>query len=196
MRLKLFILVFLVDQATKWWAVLCQPDFRFGIRSLNRFGIKLSKSGGYLFGLFDVIRYQRWLIIVLTVCILFVIQLFFRFYWLRFRRNRLTYISFSLIIGGFCGNFLDCLVFEYVRDFILVPLFRETNLADAFLLVGLCLVLIDFCINSNFRKVMFKLRPLRSEIELIAPIFKLPVQDIKKLIYYLTHKSLRGRSGI
>lgn len=195
MRLKLCIIVFLVDQAAKWWAVLCQPDFRFGLGSLNGFGIKLGESGGYLFGLLDVMRYQRWLIVLLTVCAFFVIQLFFRFYWLQFRRNRLTYISFSLIMGGFCGNFFDCVVFRYVRDFVLVPFFRETNLADLFLLTGLFLVLIEFCINGDFRKILFKLRPLHSEIQLIAPIFKLPVRDIKRLTNYLHHKLLQGRSG-
>jgi len=195
MRFKLFVLVFFVDQATKWWVLLCQPDFRFGNGPFNGFGVKLNKSSGYLFGLFSVIKYQRWLIILFVVCILFLLQLFYRFYWIQFRRNKLTYISFSLIIGGFCGNFSDCLMFEYVRDFILIPFFGRANLADGFLISGLWLVFIEFCINSDFRKVLFKLRPLHSEIELIAPIFKLPVQDIKKLIHFLNYRVLRGKSG-
>lgn len=195
MRFKLFIFVFFVDQATKWWVLLCQPDFRFRNGPLSGFGVKLNKSSGYLFGLFNVIKYQRWLIILFVVCILFLLQLFYRFYWIQFRRNKLTYISFALIIGGFCGNFFDCFVFKYVRDFIIVPFFSETNLADGFLMTGLCLVLIEFCINRDFRKILFKLRPVRDEIELVAPIFKLPAQDIKKIIHYLNHKVPRRGSG-
>lgn len=148
---------------------------------LHGFGLGYCGSKGYLFGLFMLTPYRRWLVVVIMLADLFIIQLFFRYYWLRFRRNRLTYISFSLIMGGFLGNFFDCIVFKYVRDFILLPFLRSTNLADSFIFVGVILLLLELWINKDFRKNLFKLKPLSQEYKLLSPLFKIPVQDIKRL---------------
>lgn len=148
----------------------------------NGFGLSYCVSQGYLFGLFLIFPYRRWLVILLMVVALFIVQLFFRFYWLIFRKNSLTYTSFSFIIGGFLGNSFDCIVFKSVRDFIKIPLLKATNLADIFILLGLLLLLIEFWINREFRKNLFKLKPLKQEWELLLPLFKLPIEDIKKLL--------------
>ncbi|PIU29273.1 MAG: hypothetical protein COT09_01695 [Candidatus Hydromicrobium americanum] len=189
MRLKLFILTFLADQITKWLSMIYLAGNKYaGFLRLKSFGLSYCKSEGYLFGIFMLTPYRRWLVILIMLVDLFIIQLFFRFYWLRFRRSRLTYISFSFIIGGFLGNFLDISVFKYVRDFILLPqqinLFagRSTNLADIFIALGLIFLLTEFWVNRDFRKNLFKLRGLKYELGLLSPLFKLPLQDIKKLL--------------
>ena len=186
MRFKSFILVFLIDQATKLSSMLFSPNFQF-----KGFGLSYCKSEGVLFGLFALITYRRWLLVLFMVGAVFVIQLFFRFYWIRFRRNLLTYVSFSFIIGGFSGNFLDCLIFKYVRDFVVIPLFKSTNLADVFIVTGLIFILTEFYVNKEFRKVLFKLRPLKSELELISPIFHIPIQDFKRLFSVLGKKGCK-----
>lgn len=84
------------------------------------------------------------------------------------------------------GNFFDCIVFKYVRDFIEIPFVKATNLADSFILLGLLLLLIEFWINREFRKSLFKLKPLNQEWKLLLPIFKLPLEDIKKLFSKLS----------
>ncbi len=83
---------------------------------------------------------------------------FFMVYALRKNKTWLSY-SFSLIIGGTIGNFIDRLVFNGVTDFIGVlfwgnpfPIF---NLADSFLVVGLIMLIIYLAFldeNALFRK--------------------------------------------
>lgn len=157
-----------------------RPSLSIG--QVHSFGLSYCLSQGYLFGLFTLISYRRWLVILLMLGDLFILQLFFRFYWLFFRKNLLSYTSFSFIIGGFLGNFFDCIVFKAVRDFIKVPFFRATNLADIFLFLGLLFLLIELWINREIRKKMFKLKPLKQEWEFLFPLFKLPIEDIKKLL--------------
>ncbi|MDI6840216.1 MAG: signal peptidase II [bacterium] len=183
MRFKFVTLVFLIDQVTKLVSMLLSTKFQF-----DGFGFSYCKSEGYLFGIFMLIPYRRWLLILLMLSALFIIQLFFRFYWLRFRSNSLTYLSFSFIVGGFIGNFFDCILFKYVRDFIIIPLFKSTNLADCFIATGLVLILIELLINKKFKELLFKLKPLKYEIELLSPIFRIPIQDFKKLLSKLRHK--------
>lgn len=153
---------------------------------LNGFGLSYCISHGYLFGIFIITNYRRWLVVLIMLIDLFILQLFFRFYWSRFRRNNLIYTAFSFIIGGFLGNFFDSIVFKYVRDFITLPLVRATNLADLFLGLGLLLLLIEFGINQEFRKNLFKLKPLNQEWTLLLPLFKLVKEDFKKIFIRTT----------
>lgn len=176
MRFRLVISVFVIDQLSKLVSRFWSNGFQF-----KGFGICSYESQGYLIGLFFFIPYKRWLAFLLFAFMLFIIQLFFRFYWMKYRRNRLIYTAFSFIIAGFLGNFFDCMVFKYVRDIFIVPFIRSTNIADIFILVGLGLMLIEFWINSSFRRILFKLRPLKEEFALVSPMFDIVVQDIKRL---------------
>lgn len=144
-------------------------------------GLSYCVSRGYLFGIFMICTYRRWLIILLMLIDLFILQLFFRFYWTAFRKNRLSDTAFSFIIGGFLGNLFDFILFKYVRDFITLPLIRSTNLADTFLFLGLLLLLIELWINKEFRKKWLKLKPLNQELELIYPLFKILKEDFNKI---------------
>ncbi len=57
-------------------------------------------------------------------------------------------VAFALIFGGALGNFIDRIIFGYVRDFIYVELinFPVFNIADSCLTVGVVL----FAINIIF----------------------------------------------
>ena len=169
MRAKLILLAFLLDQFTKYLTIIYQPDLKF-----KGVGLLYSESKGYMLGLFMVVPYRRWLVILIMLFFLFMIQLLFRFYWRVFRRNRLTYMSFSFIVGGFLGNFMDCIISEYVIDIFRVPFVYATNLADGFIFVGLGLLLLEFSINKNFWKTMFKLKPVKEELRLVRTFFKFP----------------------
>jgi signal peptidase II len=58
--------------------------------------------------------------------------------------HRLTQIAVALIFAGACGNIVDRLVHGYVIDFISVWIWPVFNLADAFLTVGIFLILLFY----------------------------------------------------
>ena len=152
------------------------------IRASN-LGISYFKSTGYLFGIFMLIPYQKWLVILIILIDLFILQLFFRFYWHNFRRNKLSENAFYFIIAGLIGNSFDFVVFRYVRDFIILPWIKATNLADIFLITGLFLILIEFWINIEFRKNLLKLKSLKQEWKLLFSLFEFVVQDIRRFMH-------------
>jgi len=177
LRLKLFLSAFIIDQLTKWGSIFLPHELQLPLG----LGILKLQSRGYLFGLFQFIHYNRLLLVLVVLLFLFIIQLFFRFYWQQFRRNCLSYSSFALILGGVIGNFVDGIIFGYVRDFIRIPFFHSTNLADVFILIGLIILSIEFLANRNFRSLLFKLKPWRTEVKILSPIIRIPIQDWNRL---------------
>lgn len=190
-RIKLILYLFLIDQISKLFVMLCLgnpvkvPDCSLPV------GITYTKSMGFLFGIFLYIPYNRWLAIILFVLIIWVIQLFFRFYWLRFRRNKLIYSSFSFITAGFLGNAADSIVLGYARDIIAVPVFVATNLSDIFILTGVFLLFIECITNRDFLKSLPTKRGARgmmiikSELEKARPIVTIVRHDIRIILKWL-----------
>lgn len=153
------------------------PNIQF-----DGFGISHCLSKGYLFGIFAITSYRRWLVTLILIIDLFILQLFFRFYSLKFRKNRLIDSASVFIIAGFLGNSVDAIVFGHVRDFIILPFIIATNFADVFLGVGLILLLIEFWLNLDFRKILFKLKPINQELELVHLLFRVIKEDFNKLV--------------
>ena len=58
--------------------------------------------------------------------------------------RRLTQVVVALIFAGACGNIVDRLVHGYVIDFISVWIWPVFNLADAFLTIGIFLILLFY----------------------------------------------------
>lgn len=69
--------------------------------------------------------------------------------------NKIEKISYSLILGGAIGNFIDRVIYGYVRDFIEIDIFGWDypifNLADVFVVVGVILLVIATWRGRNDR---------------------------------------------
>lgn len=190
-RTKLIISLFLLDQLSKFILMLYLGHSAVTNIDSPSIGLTYLKSNGFLFGIFLYIPYNRWLAVFLFAVIIWVIQLFFRFYWLKFRRNKLIYFSFTLIMAGFLGNAFDGIVLGYARDIFEIPVLVATNLSDIFILTGVFLMFIEFIEDREFLKSLPPKRNARgmmiikSEFEKARPIVTIVKQDIHTLRKWL-----------
>lgn len=137
-------IVALLDQISKY-CVTNAIGLHESVRLLPFLNFTSARNEGIAFSYFDYgTNYNRWMLIAVT----FVICIFL-LGWL-FRLNttqKLTAIALALIIGGAAGNFVDRLVFGYVRDFVDFFIgqwhFAIFNLADSAISIGACLLIID-----------------------------------------------------
>lgn len=192
MRTKLIISLFLLDQLSKLILMLCMGHSAVTNIESPSIGFTYLKSNGFLFGIFLYIPYNRWLAIFMFAVIIWVIQLFFRFYWLKFRRNKPIYSSFAFIMAGFMGNAFDGIVLGYARDIIEIPILVATNLSDIFILIGVLLMFIEFIEDREFLKSLPPKRNARgmmiikSEFEktrLIGTIVKHDFHTLRKWLH-------------
>lgn len=114
--------------------------------------IALNHSRGFIPGVMDLTNLhnygaawsmfqgQQGFFTVITVVVIAIVGYCF---W-RFRKRRLVMISFSLILAGAIGNFIDRLMQGYVVDmFELLPVnFPVFNVADGCLTVGVIMLII------------------------------------------------------
>lgn len=70
-------------------------------------------------------------------------------------KNMLEKVAYSMVLGGAIGNFVDRIIYGYVIDFIDIKIFGYDypifNLADAFIVIGVILLVIYTwrCNNGN-----------------------------------------------
>jgi len=173
MRKYGFLILLGLDQITKALVFSINPStlFKWGL------GTQGVKSKGILFGFFTFSPHNILLFTLFMAIDLFIIVLFFRFYMKEYRQNRLISISFLLVMAGFVGNFLDGLIFGYVRDFISVPIIESTNFSDIFIVIGILLLIIELATNRVFRFQWFKPESIRKEWHLLISSFSRIVRD-------------------
>jgi len=63
-------------------------------------------------------------------------------WWQRRRGGLLTHLAFALVLAGASGNLIDRAFRGYVVDFVHVRYWPVFNLADAYLVVGIALLLL------------------------------------------------------
>jgi len=137
------VIVFLLDQASKWWVLLDIMNPPRTIEVLPFFNLVLVWNRGVSFGMFPAgSLVGQWMLIGLAAAICVALL-----FWLRGATNRLTVGAIGLIIGGAVGNVLDRLVHGAVVDFLDVhaagyhwPAF---NVADSAICVGAGLLILD-----------------------------------------------------
>lgn len=84
--------------------------------------------------------------IFIVICISFIGL--WAFFWL-WRERYFSSISFWFLIAWTIWNLLDRIIFGWVRDFISVWDFPVFNLADCYLTIAVCLIIIQEFLPKN-----------------------------------------------
>jgi signal peptidase II len=143
--------VFLVDQATKAWAV---SRLRFGdsVRAVEGFlHFGYAENPGIAFGQFqEGGQFGRWMLVVLAVLAAIGVALYI------FRTTRTddrTLGACALLLAGIAGNVTDRVRLGHVIDFIEVHLgsfqWPTFNVADAAICTGAALLALDIILEGR-----------------------------------------------
>lgn len=128
--LILGIILVLIDQITK---------FLFNnINFTNQyFGLVSGKNYGSAFSLFSNIPYYSQIIAIISIILIVILYLNKK----HFEVNIYSKLSLITFISGIIGNFIDRILFGYVRDFLFIKDFSIFNFADIYLSVGIILLI-------------------------------------------------------
>ncbi|MGE6227419.1 signal peptidase II [Paenibacillus chitinolyticus] len=155
----LALIVFLIDQGTKWLVVKNIP-LHDSIPVIGEFfQLTSHRNRGAAFG---ILQDQRWFFILATLIIVGGVVLYLN----RTRKagQKLMSLALALLLGGAVGNFLDRLLFGEVVDFLqlhfqfsffgkavdyIYPIF---NIADSAIVIGVILIFIDSIISWKNEK--------------------------------------------
>jgi len=148
--LLVIALIVASDQLSKLWI---RTHLAIG-ESLPLFGrlsfIRLSNTGSA----FGLLSNQTFLIIVISIAALLFILLFLRYLS---PATTLSIVSIGLLMGGALGNLIDRIRDGSVTDFIYFLLWGDFhwpafNIADASIVVGVCLLIYSFYRSGIFTK--------------------------------------------
>lgn len=140
----LALLVFVLDQATKWVVTYpLQLRFRDQIELLPFFDLRWVENRGVSMGFLTASsETTRWLLVALTTAIALFVAI-----WLWREKRRDDAWGLALVLGGALGNIVDRIRFGYVVDFADLHFgewrpFLVFNVADAAITVGVLLLLL------------------------------------------------------
>jgi signal peptidase II len=147
--LGIAVLVFALDQLTKWWIVTDVMDPLRILEITPFLNIVLVRNRGASFGMLnDGGEWGPWLLTALAVVIAVGLLV-----WLWRARSSWVAVALGMIIGGAAGNVIDRLRFGAVTDFLDAhwgelhwPAF---NLADSAITVGVVILLADSLIGRS-----------------------------------------------
>ncbi len=136
--------VILLDQATKYWAMV-SLDYQQPMRILSVLDFRLVYNTGAAYGLFG--QSSGWHIYALSA-ISIVVSIVLTVWLLRLQPySRSQACALALLIGGALGNVIDRIRLHYVIDFISVHwgfhYFAIFNVADAAVTVGAVLLMVN-----------------------------------------------------
>jgi signal peptidase II len=138
------LLVFLIDQATKWAVIHPLQLYQRGqIELASFFNLTWTENRGVSMGFLPAdTDTVRWLLVGLTSAIAIFVAV-----WMWREKRRDDAIGLALVLGGALGNILDRVRFGYVVDFLdlhfgTVRPFLVFNVADAAITIGVLLLLV------------------------------------------------------
>ena len=148
------IILIIIDQFTKYLVVTNIANENPIVLIDNFLRLYYIENRGAAFGILQGFRY---LFAIITVIVLLVLIIF-----LIKNYNKVPFIylvSFSLLIGGTIGNFIDRIRLHYVVDFISMKFFGHDfaifNFADMFIVIGTILISIGIVLHDNKRWYMY-----------------------------------------
>lgn len=143
-------LVITSDQLSKLW-IRTNLTIGESLSLIDRLSLIHIRNTGSAFGL---LANQTFLIIVISIAALLFILLFLRYLS---PATKLSVVSIGLIMGGALGNLIDRIRYGSVTDFIYFRLWGNFhwpafNIADASIVVGVCLLIYSFYRSGVFTK--------------------------------------------
>ena len=140
----LALLVFVLDQATKWVVTYpLQLQFRRQIELLPFFDLNWVENRGVSMGFLTAsTEATRWLLVAMTSAIALFVAV-----WLWREKRRDDAWGLALVLGGALGNIVDRIRFGYVVDFADLHFgewrpFLIFNVGDAAITIGVLLLLV------------------------------------------------------
>ena len=137
-----FVLLVMIDQLTKKWAVLFLKGQDPVILIKNVFQLYYLENHGAAFGILEGKS-------AVFICITLIVLALIVYFYVRIpfqRKYRILRIFIVLIAAGALGNFIDRITQHYVVDFFYFCLidFPVFNVADIYVVVSMALFLISF----------------------------------------------------
>ena len=133
-HLGLIVLLIVIDQLSKWLAVLHLP-FNEAVSIVPFFSLYLTHNTGVAFSMLTWLGPNG-----LTALTGIIVLVMFYLWWRTAREQWLASLGFALIIGGAIGNIIDRGRLGYVIDYFLVHTetwaFAVFNVADSFITIG------------------------------------------------------------
>lgn len=156
LSLILIVLIIIVDQYTKQWALHFISDIiektngvHTHVKKTSFFNIVLVYNNGISFGIFSNLLFMKnVLFIIISSITAFLIYLLFK------TKNNINLIAFAFIIGGAIGNLIDRAIYGAVIDFLDFHIktlhWPAFNIADGAVCIGVVIYLInDFFLNKK-----------------------------------------------
>lgn len=172
------IILIIIDQFTKYLVVTNIANENPVVLIDNFLKLYYIENRGAAFG---ILQGFRSLFTVITILVLlFLIVFLIKNY------NKVPFIylvSFSLLIGGTIGNFIDRIRLHYVVDFISMRFFGHDfaifNFADMFIVLGTVLISIGIVLHDNKRWFMYKNTFLVSTLDVDSRLDKFLDQKLE-----------------
>lgn len=141
------VAAYLVDRLTKAWIMAHLPmGAIFSFRGMGDWmHLEHTHNKGLIFGWLSTSAREVNLVILVAGIVVVV----FAIGEIRRGAHTLSLIGTGLVFGGALGNLTDRILNNYVLDFIAVRLGFVFNLADAFILIGLFLLLVANLLASR-----------------------------------------------
>lgn len=144
----------LLDQASKTFLIQYlkeQPGYIVELAPM--LNIVYAWNYGISFGLFrDYYQYSNYAFLILNSFIILYLS-----YLTLKSESCLSFLGFSIIIGGALGNLVDRIFHGAVFDFIYFYYedlsFPAFNLADSFITIGACLLIYEYLFKSSQKKL-------------------------------------------
>ena len=139
------IIIFLVDQLTKWWVTGPLGVDTIGDQKviLPIFNFTFTENNGISLGLLNAeTEVGRWMLVALTGAIAIGVA-----WWIGREKHRGDQLALGMVLGGALGNILDRVRFGYVVDFADLHFgefrpFLIFNVADAAISIGVAILLL------------------------------------------------------
>jgi len=81
--------------------------------------------------------------------LIFIIPTILALVYYMYKKKEITSLWFIFIFAWWIWNFIDRIIFHWVRDFIDFHIFPIFNVADIFITIGFIIVIINLIIPSN-----------------------------------------------